>query len=547
MGLKALISGAFAAVLASTAMAQTLDPVRIEMFRSVLEGNQCVLTEAQAGNILPRFDFSRDETRAIVGALVAAGEVRLDGNTLNLVDGSCSSDDAVADLLGQRDVQQFIAVMAEYDCAMSEADGEAIFTARGMTQAQISEFIGPMIQAGMASFDSGSGVLRIDGAYCSPTPEVTAQAPVVVTPVDQATGAATEPDRSGMFAMTRVRGLVDAMAQNGCRLNLEVADGYLADAEIEHSFASFIARKMLSDGYATMADDQNLLLSEPYCYASGGAVVEAPTAPEAPVEMSAPAETAVPVAENNGSLEGLFLSVMAQNGCSLAEPVAQELFPAAGLRMDQAYLIADALVASGDASYSDDGAVLQISSSRCAQSDGPATPSAPEPTMDEEVAIPVLPVETPVTQPEPVIANPSDPRAGVLAVLAANNCEITQQNASAMLTGAGLELGPSLQILTQMMASGEATTPDGGQTLQVPAPLCVATSMAAPMTPRDIFINLIKQNNCSITASEFSALLPVDGLDASTAFGMIAELEAEGVISLPATRDIVTLSAENCR
>ena len=67
MNFKALVSGGMLALLASSAMAQSLDPVRIEMFRSILEGNNCVLTEAQAANILPRFDFERDETRAIVG------------------------------------------------------------------------------------------------------------------------------------------------------------------------------------------------------------------------------------------------------------------------------------------------------------------------------------------------------------------------------------------------------------------------------------------------------------------------------------------------
>jgi hypothetical protein len=134
-------------------------------------------------------------------------------------------------------------------------------------------------------------------------------------------------------------------------------------------------------------------------------------------------------------------------------------------------------------------------------------------------------------------------------MLGANSCQVTQANAAELVAAAGLDFNTSMQMLTQMMGSGEATSPDGGQTLHVSAPLCVATAAtpATPMTPREAFINLIKQNNCSITAAEFGTLLPVDGLDANTAFGMISELEAEGVISLPATRDVVTLSAEMCR
>ena len=132
-------------------------------------------------------------------------------------------------------------------------------------------------------------------------------------------------------------------------------------------------------------------------------------------------------------------------------------------------------------------------------------------------------------------------------MLAANNCEVSLGNAAAMIGNAGLDYNTSMGQLSQMMASGEATSPDGGQTLQVSAPLCEAVGAATPSTPREVFIELIKQNNCSITAAEFSTLLPVDGLDANAAFAMISELEAEGVISLPATRDVVTLNAEMCR
>ncbi len=259
MTIKTLVSAGIAAFMAGAALGQSLDPVRVETFRSILKGNDCTLTEAAAGNILPRFDFTRDETRAIVGALVAAGEVRLDGNTLNLVDGSCGTGDPVADLLARPDVQQFIAVMAENNCAMSEAEGEAVFTARGVTKAQVGEIVAPMIRANMATFSGG--VLRVDGAYCSASAPQEASVPA---------GTASGLDRSGMFGMTRVRQLVDAMAQNGCTLNMEEADGYLAEAGMEHSFATAIARKMLSDGYASMVDARHMRLSAPYCIPAGG-------------------------------------------------------------------------------------------------------------------------------------------------------------------------------------------------------------------------------------------------------------------------------------
>ncbi len=774
---KALIAGGILAVTASASMAQSLDPVRVEMFRSILKGNECTLTEAAAANILPRFDFSRDETRSIVGALVAAGEVRLDGNTLNLVDGSCDAPDPVAELLGQGDVQQFIAVMAEYGCAMSEADAEQIFTDRGINRAQVGAVIGPMIGASMATFEAG--VLSVNSAYCSapvvasavelasapeldrsgmfgmgrvralvdvmaansctlnmetpdgflagagiehsfatfvakkmisdgfasmvdvenmvlsapycvsaggaPAEVATPEAPgvdmamvaslreiflanscrltedqmdallppagftrdnikpvfgyletngevgedgddlvfyndaCVAAPAEVATVSA-EMDRSGMFGMGRVRGLVDVMAQNGCRLNMEVADGYLADAGIEHSFATFMARKMISDGNARMLDAENMVLSAPYCVAAGQAAVVAQveTAVEQPVETeadepgvdqamvatmrqifaengcrlgneqmqellppagftrqnvrpvfdflevtgemtkvdgililtgdicaAAPVETqvATPAFENDGSPRGRFIAAVIGNGCALEVSGAEGyLADEAGLRMDQAFRIVDEMVAEGEAALISDGSTVQIDLAYCAET-GTAL-------VMEQVS-PVQAVELPVSTPVETVNTPTvpsdDPRAGLLAMLALNNCEVTQANAAELLAAAGLDFNVSMQMLTQMMGTGEATSPDFGQTLQVGAPLCVAAGGAEPMTPRETFINLIKQNNCSITAAEFSSLLPVDGLDANTAFGMISELEAEGVISLPASRDIVTLSAEMCR
>ncbi len=530
MTIKTLVSAGIAAFMASAALGQSLDPVRVETFRSILKGNDCTLTEAAAGNILPRFDFTRDETRAIVGALVAAGEVRLDGNTLNLVDGSCGTGDPVADLLARPDVQQFIAVMAENNCAMSETEGEAVFTARGMTKAQVGEIVAPLIRANMATFSGG--VLRVDGAYCSAS--VPQEAPVPA-------GTAAGLDRSGMFGMTRVRQLVDAMAQNGCTLNMEEADGYLAEVGMEHSFATAIARKMLSDGYASMADARHMRLSAPYCIPAGGA--SGGGAPARP-QVEAPAETpASSVAGQDGAPRDVFLSVAAQNGCELNIAQAESALGAAGLRMDQAYTVVDALIAEENASLSDSGALVSINPALCGAEMQPVEPVAPVPAPVQE-APPAAPADTASTD-QPAIA-PGDPRAAVLAMLAENGCEITQANAADMIASAGLDYTVSMQILTRMLGAGEAASPDGGQTLQVGAPLCVAAK-AEPMTPREAFIDLIKQNDCSITAAEFGNLLPYNGLDASTAFGMISALEAEGVISLPATRDVVTLSSEMCR
>ncbi|NOR61761.1 MAG: hypothetical protein GQ535_04600 [Rhodobacteraceae bacterium] len=792
MNIKALFAGGLLAVSAGASMAQSLDPVRIEMFRSILAGNECTLTEAAASNILPRFDFTRDETRAIVGALVAAGEVQLDGNTLMLVDGSCAVEDPVVALLERPDVQQFIAVMSENGCEMNEADAEQIFAARGINKAQVGAVIGPMIGAEMATFEAG--VLSVGSAYCSAPVVAQETAPIVGSPVETA-AETVELDRSGMFGMGRVRELVDVMAANGCTLNMDAPDAFLAEAGIEHSFATFVARKMVSDGFASMVDAQNMQLPAPYCVSAGGAPVEAVTAATPGVDMNMVASlreiflanscrltedqmdeflppagftrdnikpvfgyleangevgedgddlvlyndacaaapvvvaeqpvdeagidmamvatmrqifsengcqlgneqmqellppagftrenvrpvfdfledsgemikvdgililadeicaagqeeapvTAAPAFESDGSPYGQFIAAVIGNGCALEVSGAEEYLAAeAGLRMDQAFRIVDEMVAEGEATLISDGSTVQIDLAYCAETgtalvmeqvSPSAYPASPEGVMiammrrnscemlmaDARAQFPVAGVTieqfhplldryltngrmdlsddgltisfvgpscypTPgsteisdantdeavaqrnaanadmeariaeaTAQQEAVVAEmmaergeaqlENDPRAGLLAMLAANSCEVTQANAAELIAAAGLDFNTSMQMLSQMMGTGEATSPDFGQTLQVGAPLCVA-AVAEPMTPREIFINMIKQNNCSITSAEFTALLVTSDLDGATAYALISELEAEGVISLPASRDVVTLSAEMCR
>ena len=336
MNIKALFAGGLLAVTASASMAQSLDPVRIEMFRSILAGNECTLTEVAAANILPRFDFTRDETRSIVGALVAAGEVQLDGNTLMLVDGSCAAEDPVVALLARADVQQFIAVMSEYNCSMSEADAEQIFTDRGVSKAQVGAVVGPMIESGMATF--GAGVLSVNSAYCSAPVVVQEVAPVVGSPVETPSEV-VELDRSGMFGMGRVRQLVDVMAANSCTLNMETPDAFLVEAGIEHSFATFVARKMVTDGFASMVDAENMVLPAPYCVSanSPAPVVEAPAV--------------VDMAERVATLRQIFV----ENQCSLTNAQMDVVLPPAGFTKDNVVAVFDVFEARGELTIFEEG------------------------------------------------------------------------------------------------------------------------------------------------------------------------------------------------
>ncbi len=518
---KAFITGMAVAMVAGSGFAQALDPARMELFRTILQGNDCALTEAEANIIFPQFDFSKSETREIVGVMIASGEVQLDGSTLNLTDGSCGGVDAgvdVAELLGRRDVQQFIAIMAENSCAMTEAEGEAAFTARGIGKAQVSAVVGPMIEAGMASFDSAQGVLSVDAAYCSP---------VMADSGANEAGASPASPSEPADPVTQV---IAVFASQDCRIPVVAANAIFTEAGMGLEAAMSAVGSLMASGQLSMAEGGEMIANASIC---SPAVALAPAAsPEAPAvaPTAAPAMEMTMTMENDGSPEGMLLSYIVQQGCSI-EAGAGNLLAESGVRQDQAFRIVDQWVESGKANLTDGGSRVQLDPGLCAAGD----------------AVVVVEPVNPASPPEADTAVADDPRAGLLAMLAQNNCEISLGNAAEAIGNAGLDYNASMGMLSRMMASGEASSPDGGQTLQVSAPLCQPAVAAVPSTPREVFIELLKQNNCRITAAEFSTLLPVNGLDASAAFAMISELEAEGVISLPATRDVVTLSAEMCR
>ena len=345
-GIKALVTGATITMLASSGFAQAVDPARVELFRTILEGNDCALTEAEANIIFPQFDFSQDETREIVGVMIVAGEVRLAGSTLNLTDGSCGGGTEVADLLGRRDVQQFIAVMAENNCALSEARGEEIFTARGISKAQVSAVVGPMMQAGMASFDVAQGVLSVNSAYCSPVMAAVEEAPEM--PMDA-------PAEDGLPAQVAA-----IFAAQDCRIPVSAANAIFTSSGMRLEEALATVGTYIASGQVVVGPQGDMVADASICAASVAettAPVETEAAPVPPVQMAAPME-------NDGSPEGMLLSYIVQQGCSI-EAGAGNLFEESGVRLDQAFRIVDEWVASGEASLTDGGARVEVDPGLC--------------------------------------------------------------------------------------------------------------------------------------------------------------------------------------
>ncbi len=366
MGAKVFTAGIMASFLATAVGAQTLDPARVELLRAVLAGNDCSLTEAEAGIVLPGMDFTREESRAIVEALVAQGKVVLNGGTLDLVDGSCESETPVADLLARRDVQQFIAIMSENNCALNASAAEQVFTARGISKSEVTAVVAPMLQNGLASFDGVAGILTVNSPYCAASvaaespesqPESQPESPQD-TPVQ-----APEAQQPGLLGREDVTIYLEVMRNQACSVNAADMAAVFANSALQVAAAFSISTELAAEGLAVINGSQ-LTIDSSICL--GATDVPAVATPAAPPQTPAP---------NDGSPEAVFLAVMSENNCTLPEPQARELFAAAGLRIDQAYAIANALVAAGEASYGDNGRVLNISAARCGLAATPATQS----------------------------------------------------------------------------------------------------------------------------------------------------------------------------
>ena len=444
-------------------------------------------------------------------------------------------------VLNDPQVQEFLTIMAANNCQISEEAVRSVFPAAGM-DADLAFDIGEnLMDAGLASF--------------SETQDLVVTAPTCV-------GGAPMEAGGSLLDNPRVQEFLTILAANGCRIGEDDVRSVFPAAGMDADEAFDIAEDLVDAGIGEFTPEEQMVVGAEYCTASQAteldlpdiealeaqAVEDAMEAAEDAMEAAmAAAESAIDVTPavsdvvsapiaNDGAAMGIFMSVMAQNGCSLEEGRARAEFATAGLDMENVYEIAEQLILTGEAEYIDDDTVLVVTSAACEAANPSQLVVTPAVEIPDVTETPV--VETPI--------DTADPEALFLQMMAINGCELTQANAREMTAAAGVDFNVAMGIAAQMLNDGRATSPDGGQTLQVGPPLCVAggTNTSAP---RDIFIEVLRGNNCSATASEFGTLFPVDGLDQSTAFGLINELEADGVITLPPTRDVITLTAENCR
>lgn len=170
---RLLAATALAACLASPALADSLDPARAALFIDTIRGNDCAMTEEQAGTMLPPLGFDQMETSGYVEVLFRADLVMLDHDrqVLTLADQLCAADAAgdaatFARAVGGR-AALFIDAVRTNDCAMSEDQADELLPPLGLEWDEVGQFVEVMFEAGLISFSDDDTTLTLSDSLCA--------------------------------------------------------------------------------------------------------------------------------------------------------------------------------------------------------------------------------------------------------------------------------------------------------------------------------------------------------------------------------------------
>lgn len=187
--------------------------------------------------------------------------------------------------------------------------------------------------------------------------------------------------------------------------------------------------------------------------------------------------------------EAVMTQAVRLNGCVMAEANAEALLADFGLDRSNATPFAEALIASGAATLTD-GEIFRLSPAVCAGAELAAAP---------------------------VAAEPFDARAVLVLALANNGCAMSETEAEVLLPPLGLTMDTAETVADALIAEGLARF-DGESLIGTPQ-LCIGmgvdtapVTMAMTGTPRDRFIQMMADNGCSITETEFEAVMVSYGL-----------------------------------
>lgn len=145
-----------------TVSAQDVSQDRIDLYISLIEEAGCLMTEEVAGAIMPANNYTRDESKAIVGILLGDGRAILDGRVLQMKTPACSDVQSPADIL----TAEFYAFMATQNCELSYEASRTAFPEAGFDLAALDHVVETLIKTDVISLVGNEQIITVGPELC---------------------------------------------------------------------------------------------------------------------------------------------------------------------------------------------------------------------------------------------------------------------------------------------------------------------------------------------------------------------------------------------
>jgi len=310
----------FAPILATAA---ETDPER-DRFIAIFEQHGCVLSQKDAPLVLGGNGISKQESRVIVEELMGAGQAFLEGSDLRLSPEICTSQDpsdqsnaeAVKSILDKH--AQFLKLVQENGCKMSEDDAEAILPPHGISMEEAEDIFGSWLASGQAKFEFEGDVLMLGDELCAGNQKVAISRPA--------------------FSDVELE-VLTAIRANGCRITEQEADELLPELGISKEDTAEIMDRWQKTDIVSF-EGPHAVLATDLCSAHG-------------------------IDENDTQARSAaFVGIIEANGCTMNENLASVILPEAGFEKDEVRDIVGQLVESGMVQI--EGKTLKLISENCA-------------------------------------------------------------------------------------------------------------------------------------------------------------------------------------
>ena len=153
-----------AGLMGSPVFAQEVDMERVDLFVSVIVDAGCMMTEQNAGTLMPESGFTdRDETQGIVGYLMNEGMASVRGGVLKIETPECADVETPYETLQK----EFFAYMATRECTISYEDSRTAFPEAGFDLNTLDNLIEGLMKVEGSAIEYSSEVITVKPEFCS--------------------------------------------------------------------------------------------------------------------------------------------------------------------------------------------------------------------------------------------------------------------------------------------------------------------------------------------------------------------------------------------